>query len=116
VLVLDFELWVSKDNNFQDTATPIIALSLLTQSSKSKTSNSFRTSADSDKTDYSLKGIIYHGQYHFTSRLIDNAGGIWYHDGMTSGRECVYEGKWKDIQDIYQASGERHQSSIYIST
>jgi len=87
-------------------------LSLLNPKLKIQNKLSFRTSADSDKTDYSLKGIIYHGQYHFTSRLIDNAGGIWYHDGMTSGRECVYEGKWKDIQDIYQASGERHQSSF----
>jgi len=31
-------------------------------------------------------------------------------------RECVYEGKWKDIQDISQASGRKASILIYIST
>jgi hypothetical protein len=39
-----------------------------------------------------LKGIIYSGGYHFTSRIIDLQGGVWYHDGIETGSTCVHQG------------------------
>ncbi|KAJ7028211.1 hypothetical protein C8F04DRAFT_964254 [Mycena alexandri] len=39
-----------------------------------------------------LRGIIYSGNAHFTSRYISSAGVVWYHDGMLTGRDCVNEG------------------------
>jgi hypothetical protein len=39
-----------------------------------------------------LKGIIYHGNFHFISRIITNDGKIWLHDGMTTGRNAMMEG------------------------
>lgn len=43
---------------------------------------------------YSLKirGIIYHGESHFTSRIITQDGQVWHHDGINTGRACSYEG------------------------
>ncbi|KAJ7469704.1 hypothetical protein FB451DRAFT_1368625 [Mycena latifolia] len=36
-----------------------------------------------------LRGIIYGGGGHFTSRFIDAAGNVWFHDGIATGRRCV---------------------------
>ncbi|KAJ7219790.1 hypothetical protein C8J57DRAFT_1095181 [Mycena rebaudengoi] len=33
-----------------------------------------------------LKGIVYHGESHFTSRIIRRDGGIWFHDGIATGK------------------------------
>ena len=39
-----------------------------------------------------LKGIVYLGSFHFTSRLIESDGTIWYHDGRTTGALCEPDG------------------------
>ena len=44
-----------------------------------------------------LKGLVYHGGYHFTCWIIDESGNIWFHDGMTTGRISVKEGKFGTI-------------------
>ena len=44
-----------------------------------------------------LKGLVYHGDYHFTSRIIDNSGNIWFHDGMTTGKIALKEGKFGSV-------------------
>lgn len=41
---------------------------------------------------YRLCGIIYHGSAHFTCRVIDSLGNIWYHDGITTMNKCEFEG------------------------
>ncbi|KAJ7784228.1 hypothetical protein B0H16DRAFT_1296841 [Mycena metata] len=48
-----------------------------------------------------LRGLIYHSQMakHFTSVVMDAAGTMWYHDGITTRRNCVNTGKFKDLQD-----------------
>ncbi|KAJ7161114.1 hypothetical protein C8R46DRAFT_905054 [Mycena filopes] len=38
-----------------------------------------------------LRGIIYGGQGHFTCRFVDRSGGLWFHDGITTGRRCLQE-------------------------
>ena len=40
-----------------------------------------------------LKGLVYHGGYHFTCRIIDESGNIWFHDGITTGRMSTREGE-----------------------
>ena len=35
-----------------------------------------------------VRGLIYHGDFHFTSCIIGNDGMVWYHDGMTTGSSC----------------------------
>ena len=39
-----------------------------------------------------LRGIIYLGAFHFTSRIISVKGNMWYHDRITTGRRCVNDG------------------------
>jgi hypothetical protein len=35
-----------------------------------------------------LRGVIYLGNYHFTSCIISTDGETWFHDGITTGQSC----------------------------
>jgi hypothetical protein len=39
-----------------------------------------------------VRGLIYHGEFHFTSHIIGTDGIVWYHDGMTTGDSFENEG------------------------
>jgi hypothetical protein len=41
---------------------------------------------------FKLKGILYYGAEHFTSRVVTENDMTWYHDGMDTGGNLVYEG------------------------
>ena len=41
---------------------------------------------------YRLCGLIYLGHFHFTARIVQNDGSVWYHDGIRTGNKCAYEG------------------------
>ena len=45
------------------------------------------------KQSYSLRGILYYGGNHFTSRFISYDEIVWFHDGMTTNRKMEKEGK-----------------------
>jgi len=38
-----------------------------------------------------VRGLIYHGDFHFTSRIIGNDNNVWHHDGMKRST-CENEG------------------------
>jgi hypothetical protein len=38
-----------------------------------------------------LKGVVYSGEFHFTSRIISDKN-VWYHDGITTKSKCWNEG------------------------
>ena len=40
-----------------------------------------------------LKGLVYHGSYHFTCWIIDESDNIWFHDGMSTERTSTNGGK-----------------------
>ncbi|KAA1479906.1 hypothetical protein DENSPDRAFT_744402, partial [Dentipellis sp. KUC8613] len=65
------------------------------------------------KTVYKLKGIIYLGGNHFTSRIVGNQGEVWYHDGITTKEKCFHEGKINTIEDIHFAKDRRSCMIIY---
>ncbi|KAI0649973.1 hypothetical protein C8Q79DRAFT_901514 [Trametes meyenii] len=44
-----------------------------------------------------LCGVIYLGGEHFTSRYIDDDGVSWYHDGMITGRTCIREDHYTNL-------------------
>ena len=48
---------------------------------------------------YKLRGIVYHGAFHFNSCVISETGDIWYHNGMATGDKCVPDGQLKNISD-----------------
>ena len=40
-----------------------------------------------------LRGIVYFGDFHFTSRIIDSNENVWFHDSMVTGQTSSNEGK-----------------------
>jgi hypothetical protein len=44
-----------------------------------------------------LKGLVYYGDFHFTCRIVDESGNIWFHDGMTTGRTSINDGKFGTV-------------------
>lgn len=47
-----------------------------------------------------LRGIIYGGGYHFTAKIIDVDGTIWYHDGQVTASSCRREGSLHHTADL----------------
>jgi hypothetical protein len=58
-----------------------------------------------------LRGIVYAGGYHFTSRFISEDGTIWYHDGMTTGAMCKRNGH---ISMMLDDEFKRYENKILV--
>ena len=56
-----------------------------------RTSHKIKVKAENNSGILGLRGTVYHGDNHFTSRFISSNGTIWYHDGITTGRQCTEE-------------------------
>ncbi|KAJ7128334.1 hypothetical protein C8R44DRAFT_615622 [Mycena epipterygia] len=50
---------------------------------------------------YALRGVIYGGRNHFTSRIVKPNGILWYHDGIETGKSCVNEGSMHEQEADY---------------
>ncbi|KAJ7746062.1 hypothetical protein B0H16DRAFT_1313801 [Mycena metata] len=48
-----------------------------------------------------LRGVIYGGGFHFTARYITDSGAVWFHDGMSTGRECILEGNLDNLSPAF---------------
>lgn len=68
---------------------------------------------DEKQVVFGLKGVIYTGDFHFTSRVFSN-GVVWFHDGMTTGRHCKYEGKLADFSDSELSSCNGKTLSLVV--
>ena len=44
-----------------------------------------------------VRGLIYHGDFHFTSCIIGTDGIVWYHDGLTTGGSCESKGDFDKL-------------------
>ncbi|KAJ7085024.1 hypothetical protein C8R43DRAFT_909267 [Mycena crocata] len=65
-----------------------------------------------------LRGLIYHSQQamHFTSIVLDANGMLWYHDGITTGRDCVSKGKYGELSNplvLHQIKEQRLCAAVY---
>ncbi|KAJ7264806.1 hypothetical protein C8J57DRAFT_1069652, partial [Mycena rebaudengoi] len=63
-----------------------------------------------------LRGIIYHKDDHFTSRLFTPSGDIWFHDGITTWRSTRYEGNLRNIGSrdaLHSWDGARATLAVY---
>ena len=54
---------------------------------------------DGEIKELTLKGIVYHRSFHFTSRIISDDEQVWYHDGITTGKVCIQDGKLGNITE-----------------
>ena len=80
-----------------------------------KVSKTFKFEQEGEAVILYVKGLIYHGDFHFTSRIIGNDGIIWYHDGMTTGSSCENEGDFDKFssKDLLKCKGKRLSLVVY---
>ncbi|KAJ7018579.1 hypothetical protein C8F04DRAFT_977051 [Mycena alexandri] len=62
-----------------------------------------------------LRGVIYGGDHHFTSRYITPTGGVWFHNGISTGRSWVFEGDLNNLPNghLTSARGKIAVNLIY---
>ncbi|KAI9061414.1 hypothetical protein FKP32DRAFT_1543130, partial [Trametes sanguinea] len=73
-------------------APPLLFLDVGTVSSNIRPDCVLQLPTMAEPAVYNLRGIVYHGYEHFTSRYIDRNGTVWFHDGASSGQFCIKEG------------------------
>ena len=49
----------------------------------------------------SLRGVVYYGSYHYTSRMIDMDKNVWFHDGMVTGSSSQSQGSSIKVKSKY---------------
>ena len=72
------------------------------------------TSCNSIGVESSLKltGIVYFNLplAHYVARIIDKDGRVWYHDGMNTGTQCIYEGS---ISEFDSARLQNYTANVF---
>ena len=56
------------------------------------------TTVNGNRMTYKLRGVMYYLNNHFTSHIISEAGHMWYHDCISTGRQTVPEGSIGDTE------------------
>ncbi|KAJ6513682.1 hypothetical protein C8R47DRAFT_962393 [Mycena vitilis] len=72
-----------------------------------------------DSKELTLRGVIYGGFGHFTCRVVDKDGWVWFNDGITTGRRCVREFKYDAVDnllDLHGCRGRKALAVIYAGT
>ena len=82
---------------------------------KIATSHKITFKSNGDTTVLHLRGIVYHGSNHFTSRIISSEGDIWFHDGIATGKSCEDDGHLSTTsnQDLKSCKGRQLVLAIY---
>ena len=64
---------------------------------------------------YRLCGIVYHGDFHFSSRIISSNGDVWSYDGMLNDGMSSYEEKFEALGTtaFYDLRGRTKAVAIY---
>ncbi len=63
---------------------------------------------------YRLAGIVYFGDMHFVACIIRQDGQIWFHDGITTQRNLIYEGSIASGHiDLTSAHSKGAHAGIY---
>jgi hypothetical protein len=62
-----------------------------------------------------LRGIVYLGSYHFTARLFDTEGNVWFNDGRETGDVCGLDGRFEDFepQTLNMCQGKKAVLAVY---
>jgi hypothetical protein len=85
------------------------------ESSDIKVSSKIKYMDGDQRTVLKLRGLIYFGDIHFTSRIISDDGTIWYHDGMVTGGTTVLDGKLGEMtsETLLTCRGRKLEIAIY---
>src|ERR1700734_1386815 len=84
-------------------------------SRKIKVSETLKFEQEGETVVLNVRGLIYHGDFHFTSRIIGTDGMVWYHDGMTTGSSCENEGDFDKLssKNLLKCKGKKLILVVY---
>ena len=79
-----------------------------------RTSHKIHFETDEGHVALHLRGIVYLGGRHFTSRVIDPDGTVWYHDGQM-GYACQMEGHLEQMNSpsLKECKGRKLVLAVY---
>lgn len=91
----------------------ILLIHLGTQ--KMQVSHTIHSKIGTQIHEYRIKGLVYHGDNHFTSAYIDKNQDIWYHDGIATGKNHEYQGSLRTTRNnnIIHSHGKQICTIIY---
>ena len=72
------------------------------------------TEIELQNTRYRLFGILYSGNHHFTSRIIDKMSQVWYHDGILMRRQPVLEGTCNQLNLQVATDGRKAYIVLFV--
>ena len=80
-----------------------------------KVSKTLKFEQEGETVVLDVKGLIYHGDFHFTSRIIGTDSIVWYHDGMTTGSSCENEGDFDKFssKNLLKCKGKKLILVVY---
>ncbi|KDQ57393.1 hypothetical protein JAAARDRAFT_130548 [Jaapia argillacea MUCL 33604] len=58
-----------------------------------------------------LRGIVYYGGFHYNVRILRRDGSVWFHDGLTTGINTMYEGQL----DTFSEEGLKYKEERYAT-
>src|ERR1700732_1477750 len=79
-----------------------------------KISKTLKFLQDGESIVLKVRGLIYHGNFHFTSRIIGTDGIVWYHDGITTGSTCENEGDFDKFSNETMLKCKRKQLILVV--
>jgi len=93
----------------------ILAFSL---NDKLTLSKKMKVNIEGSSVVFTLRGIIYFGGYHFTSRIMTSDGQIWFHDGILTGYRSQAIGKTSDFtnSELLECNGKDAIIALYAQT
>jgi hypothetical protein len=74
----------------------------------------FTVSINNAEVSYKLCGVIYFGDSHFTSRVINDNGMVWFHDGRVTREKMTYEGILDSTFSLNQCRDKEAVAAIYV--
>jgi len=61
-----------------------------------------------------LRGVVYHGGYHYTARLVSSDESVWYHDGIHTGNMTSSHGPLNKLKhDLNKCKGRQVALVVY---
>ena len=97
---------------FED--TPAIITFDLSQHHISLSESIVIATVNGDRTTYKLRGVMYHLNDHFTSCFILEFGCMWYHNGISTGRQMMPEGSIGNMSDLSTCQTQTAICAVYI--
>ena len=77
--------------------------------------HSFTIMVEANNISYTLCGVMYYGDSHFTSQIIQANGMVWFHDGIATGESMRYDGTLDSlIDDLTLCRSKTAIAAVYI--